>query len=111
MKANKSFSIVTSLGDTIEITNGLHYVTASDKFMSGWGRAENKTAKRIVVCKTWRQAQRMADAMKNNPHSYMKYVNIRSSFPRYSDSSYICSFSTYEDFNNDNWMKWTNIPE
>lgn len=103
--------ITTVLGDSVQITNDLYFVCATDKFMSGWGRAENKTAKRIIICSTYRQAQRIADAFKRNPDSYMIYVNIRSSFPNYPTNKYTSSFSTYEDFNNDCWMKYTNIPE
>ena len=103
--------ITTSLGESIELNKGMYFVCATDKFMSGWGRAENKTAKRIIICRTYREAQRIADAFKRNPNSYMIYVNIRTSFPNYPVNKYISSYSLYDDFNNDNWMKWTNIPE
>ena len=33
------------------------YVTMTDKFMSGWGNATNKTNKFIVVCDTWKDAE------------------------------------------------------
>lgn len=103
--------ITTSLGESIELNKGMYFVCATDKFMSGWGCAENKTAKRIIICRTYREAQRIADAFKRNPYSYMIYVNIRTSFPNYPVNKYTSSYSLYDDFNNDNWMKWTNIPE
>lgn len=103
--------ITTSLGDKVEICKGMHFVCATDKWLSGWGCAENRTAKRVIICKTYREAQRIADAFNRNPDSMMSYINIRSSFPNYPTSRYTTSFSLYEDFNHDNWMKWTNIPE
>ena len=109
MKTSKT--ITTSLDEQVTIVNGLYYVCATDKFLSGWGRAGNRTAKRVVICETYRQAQRIADAFKRNPNSAMKYVNIRSSFPNYPVNRYVTSYSLYQDFNNDGWMKYTNIPE
>ena len=35
----------------------MYYVTATDKFMSGWGLAENKTNKVVVVCENWQEAR------------------------------------------------------
>jgi hypothetical protein len=104
-------TIKTVMDEIIEVTNDLVYVTATDKFMSGWGMARNKTAKRVIVCQTWRQAQRMENAIKNCPNSGMTYVNITSKFPYYNPNRYITSWCTYADFNNDAWMKYTNIPD
>jgi hypothetical protein len=50
------------------------YVTMTDKFMSGWGGAEGRTAKYVIVCDNYAEAAIVAD----NAHhrSEMKYVNI-----------------------------------
>jgi len=104
-------TIINSLGEEIVITDDCYFVTATDKFLSGWGRADGKTAKRVIVCQTWRQAQRMADAMRNDRKCGMIYINISCRMPRYSDKKYVVSWSKYEDFNNDRWMKYTDIPE
>ena len=34
-----------------------YYVTMTDKAMSGWGMAKNKTNKYVVICDTHEQAQ------------------------------------------------------
>jgi hypothetical protein len=57
------------------------YVTMTDKFMSGWGMAEGKTNKLIIVCETYEEAQTIErNACKR---SEMRYVNITRNKPRY----------------------------
>jgi hypothetical protein len=69
------------------------YVTMTDKFMSGWGMAENKTNKFIVVCTTWEQAETIQrNAVKR---SEMKYINICISKPRYG-KNVVESWNTFE---------------
>lgn len=58
-----------------------YYVTMTDKFMSGWGMAENKTNKFIVVCENWKQAETIERNAKKRPE--MKYINICTQKPRY----------------------------
>lgn len=57
------------------------YVTMTDKFMSGWGMATNKTNKFIIVCDTWEQAETIERNAKKR--SEMKYINICISKPKY----------------------------
>lgn len=58
-----------------------YYVTMTDKFMSGWGMAEGKTNKMIVVCHTWEQAEQIEKAAHSRPE--MRYINIRTTKPNY----------------------------
>ena len=61
-----------------------YYVTMTDKFMSGWGMAEGKTNKFIVVCETYMDAeiiQRNAEK-----RDEMKYINITDKKPRYGNN-------------------------
>lgn len=58
-----------------------YYVTMTDKFMSGWGMAANKTNKMIVECDTWQQAEQIERAAR--ARSEMCYVNICTRRPRY----------------------------
>lgn len=60
------------------------YVTMTDKFMSGWGLAKNKTNKLIIVCETWEQAETIERNAKKR--SEMKYINICVNKPRYGDN-------------------------
>lgn len=83
--------VITSLGLEMDLTDK-YFVTATDKTMSGWGCAEGKIAKRVIVCDTWRQAQRVADAMTNKPsREGWRYINKTSRMPRYSDKKYVVS--------------------
>ena len=49
-------------------------VTATDKFMSGWGRASEGLSKCAWACRTETEAQRLFDWVRSRPE--MKYVNI-----------------------------------
>lgn len=60
------------------------YVTMTDKFMSGWGMAANKTNKFIIVCDNWEQAEIIERNAKKR--SEMKYINICINKPRYGSN-------------------------
>ena len=49
-------------------------ITATDKFMSGWGGASGGTSKCAWACKDHKQADKIYDWVKSR--SEMKYVNI-----------------------------------
>lgn len=51
-----------------------YYVTMTDKFMSGWGPARNKSNKLIIGCDTYEEAEIVSDNARNR--SEMKYVHI-----------------------------------
>ncbi len=53
----------------------------TDKFMSGWGKAANKTNKFIIVCDNWEQAETIERNAKKR--SEMKYINICMNEPKY----------------------------
>lgn len=77
------------------------YVTMTDKFMSGWGLAKNKTNKLIIVCDTWQQAETIErNAKKRNE---MKYINICANKPRYG-SNVVESWKNFDDLG-DIWKK------
>jgi hypothetical protein len=59
----------------------LFYVTMTDKFMSGWGQAKNKTNKFIVICDNHEQAEQIERAARKRDE--MKYINICTTKPRY----------------------------
>ena len=60
------------------------YVTMTDSFMSGWGKAQGKKNKFIVVCDTYEQAA----IIERNAHKRgeMKYINICLNRPRYGQN-------------------------
>ena len=71
-----------------------YYVTMTDKFMSGWGMAKDKTNKMIVVCDTWQQAEQIERAA--HDRSEMKYINIRTTKPSYG-SNVVESWKCWDD--------------
>lgn len=50
------------------------YVTMTDKFMSGWGGAQGRTAKYVIACDNYGEAETVSDNARSR--SEMKYVNI-----------------------------------
>jgi hypothetical protein len=68
-----------------------YWVTMTDKFMSGWGRAENKINKYILECDSYQEAEIVRDNAMNR--SEMKYINITSTKPSYNKNRYLMSFA------------------
>jgi len=86
---------MTTLATTNETKlNPIFWVTMTDKFMSGWGGAANKTNKLIIACYTYQQAETIE--RNANKRSEMKYVNICSNKPRYGNNVKE-SWKTWED--------------
>lgn len=67
----------------------------TDKFMSGWGRAENKTNKLVIECETWEQAQAIELAARDRDE--MIYVNICCNKPYYNKSRFLVSEKLFSD--------------
>lgn len=72
-----------------------YYVTATDKFMSGWGLAENKINKMVFECDSYEEAEHIENQLNNRDE--MKYVNIRDSKPYYNKENYFTSYKTKEN--------------
>ena len=64
-----------------------YYVTMTDKFMSGWGMAKNKTNKLVIECDTMSEAMTVQTNAQDRDE--MKYVNIRSKKPYYNSGYYV----------------------
>ena len=57
-------------------------VVASDKFLSGWGNAKDKTHKQIVLCHDSKQAHKIIDGMqRDNTFKYINYFYISGGLP------------------------------
>ena len=72
-----------------------YYVTMTDKFMSGWGMAENKINKLIFECETMEQARIIERNAKKRDE--MKYINICFKKPSYNKERYLESLKTWDD--------------
>lgn len=91
-------NITTVLGEVKNLSEYRFFVTMTDKFLSGWGEAEGKIAKRVILCKTWREARIIEDGIKNcKNQNDMRYVNICTDFPRYNAKRYKVSINLYGD--------------
>lgn len=58
------------------------YVTMTDKFMSGWGRAEGKSNKLVFICDTLVEAEIVKENAENR--SDQEFINIRATKPYYN---------------------------
>ena len=68
----------------------------TDKFMSGWGPARNKTNKLVITCDSYDDALIVADNASRRPE--MKYINITSNKPRYNSERYHVSSHGKPDY-------------
>lgn len=70
------------------------YVRMTDKFMSGWGPARDKTNVLVISCATWEQAEQIAKAAKRRKE--MKRVDICLNKPK-NRPGILYSYKTFED--------------
>ena len=73
-----------------------YYVTMTDKFMSGWGPARNKTNKLVIECDNYDEAVIVERNAQRRPE--MKYINICSTKPHYRASSSHISWHDKTDY-------------
>jgi hypothetical protein len=83
-------------GHTYNVSSATIVVTATDKFLSGWGRAEGKTHKQVVICSDWSQADRVERNLRKEGRG-MKYVSTRRGVPNYPASRYTFSIRHADD--------------
>ena len=72
-----------------------YYVTMTDKFMSGWGYANNLINKYVIECDTMKEAMIAERNAKKRPE--MKYINITSNKPYYTPKRYYVSSVKFND--------------
>ena len=94
----KEIELVTGAKITLSADETKYFVSATDKFLSGWGLASGKIAKRVIICDNRQQAVTMCDRLQR-PAACMSRINYTvSSFgPYYSPSKYVVSFDVYSD--------------
>ena len=69
-----------------------YYVSMTDSFLSGWGMAENKIRKYIIICDNLKQAREVAECA-GRKNSGFKYINITTKKPYYSSKRYVVSYA------------------
>ena len=72
------------------------YVTMTDSFMSGWGRAKGRTNKLVFICDNMEEAEIVEANAK--ARGDQKRVNIRSTTPYYDETRIYAQFKTKETY-------------
>lgn len=75
-------------------TQKKYYVYMEDTFMSGWGKAKDKTNIYLIVCDNKEQATIIAHNAKKR--SEMKNITISEKYPKF-DSNYLVSEKHYNE--------------
>ena len=73
----------------------MYYVTMTDKFLSGWGKAENKIAKFINICNNYEEALIVFNNAKDRGDQ--KHINICTKKPYYNKKYYYIEYKTKKD--------------
>ena len=76
----------------------MKYVTMTDKFMSGWGEADNKINKLVFICKDIKEALIVKDNAEHRTDQ--KYINICSNYPYhlFNNKRYYTQIKTINDY-------------
>ena len=77
------------------ITDNKLYVTMTNKYMSGWGTAENKIKKYVIECDNTDQAEQIQRRTQKWPE--MECINININKPYYSPTRYTVTVEHYND--------------
>lgn len=83
------------------MSNKKYYVTMTDKFMSGWGMAKDRTNKLIFICDDYEEAKRVAENAENRGD--MTYINITTNKPYYNSKKYYAQEKTKDEY--ESWYK------
>lgn len=82
------------------MNNHKWYVSMTDRFLSGWGKAEGKINKLVIECESLAEAEIVYGNA--TARAEMKYVNINYAKPYYGSRYYI-SYHDKTDYGN--WFK------
>jgi hypothetical protein len=81
--------------------NKKYYVTMTDKVMSGWGKAEGKINKLVLMCDDYHEAILVYNHAINRKN--MIYINICENKPYYNSNKYYVSWHDKNDYSD--WYK------
>ena len=96
---NGEYAVTDVNGKTIIVSKSMWVVRTTDKIMSGWGRAEGKICKRLIICADKETAFRVCKNMQStHEFIYIGCGNVgRCGIPYYMPSKYVVSFHRAED--------------
>jgi hypothetical protein len=69
-----------------------YFVSMTDRFMSGWGRAEGKVNKLIFECDSYKEASIVAE--NGRMQGDMSHINIDINKPHYDIADYLAQDKT-----------------
>ena len=72
---------VVTVFDSVVNLEGKIFVWFTDKFLSGWGGADSRTHKQVIICEDWRTADKIHDNLKYDKRHGARYVNIGRKLP------------------------------
>lgn len=72
------------------------YVSMTDRFMSGWGRAEGRINKLVFVCNSEEEVEIVSDNAHNRTD--MKYIHTYNKKPYWSGKRYLVQYKTKDDY-------------
>ena len=78
-----------------------YYVTMTDQFMSGWGRAQGKINKLVISCESLEEAEKVASYAEKRGDQ--KYINITNKIPYYNSKRYLVQVKDKNDY--PHWYK------
>ena len=73
-----------------------YWVAMTDKFMSGWGHAKNKTNKLVLSCRDYKEAEIVEQNARDRDE--MIYINICTRKPYYNQKYYYTSYHGEHDY-------------
>ena len=83
-----------TVNEFIKENNVQWFVSASDKFLSGWGRSNGKISKIVVCCNSLKQAREIEG--KYNKRGDLARVNVCGNKPYYSPNRYDVSYYDFD---------------
>lgn len=98
-------------GESFSYSVNSCFVIVTDTFLKYCDVCKGKSCKRIIICKTSKEAQRLSDALKNNPKELFTDITITNIIPYYHPDKFHISVNRYQDYNTHLWMQYTEISE
>lgn len=92
---NMAANTVVTVFDSVVNLDGKIFVWFTDRFLSGWGGADGRTHKQVIICEDWRTADKIYDNLKYDKRHGARYVNIGRKLPYFG--KYSVSYRLAED--------------
>lgn len=96
--AKYSKTVMTVLDEVVTLDGSQVFVMMTDNFLSGWGMAADKVAKRVIICENYKQANEIADRLyKGRKINSMRNIKVTEHKPYFAPSKYFVSWEKYAE--------------